>query len=153
MFVYLSNQSFFTTIRYKKVNPSFLLYCCECSFNLRSTALPPVKLLKHYLNYLMALQNNSTYLSGGGLSTQGSTQRNEPIYYQSYRQHGPASIAQGLTSTIKWRPPSLPFLRGNHPIEALISTSSCEQIIVSCQQPLDNSLVHITKSRLTSMTT
>ncbi len=92
------------------------------------------------------LANNSSYLSGGGLSHQVTTLRDKPTYYHSYRQKGPVSIVQASTSVNQWCPPFLPFIRHNHPIENLISDSSQAKIILCCQQPLDNSLVHITGS-------
>jgi hypothetical protein len=99
------------------------------------------------------LANNSSYLSGGGLSHHVTMLRDEPTYYHSYRQQGPVSIVQASTSENQWCPSFLPFLRHNHPIKNLISDSSRAKIILCCQQPLDNSLVHITGSRLTSVTT
>jgi len=99
------------------------------------------------------LANNSSYLSGGGLSHQVKMLKDKPTYYHSYTQKGPVSIVQASTSANQWCPPFLPVLRHNHPIENLISDSSREKIILCCQQPLDKSLVHITGSRLTSVTT
>jgi hypothetical protein len=100
-----------------------------------------------------ALANNSSYLSGGGSSHQVKILQDKPTYYHSYTQKGPVSIAQASTSANQWCPPFLPVLRHNHPIENLISDSSREKINLCCQQPLDKSLVHITGSRLTSVTT